>query len=511
MVPADPEHGGRAESGVGAVTQDQEQLHTAVLVAPSQERRRLRRQRRRAEARLHAEQRKATLAAAKAKAEQERAERRATAYLPQAGESGAARLRTPGRFRLPRHQDTSATLAGAYPFVAEGGLGADGVFVGQDLYSGGSFVYDPWVLYARGVITAPNVVLAGIVGSGKSALAKSLYTRSLPFGRRVYVPGDPKGEHTAVANTVGGRAIVLGHGLNTRLNPLDEGHRPAGLSDAQWASTVAARRRDLIGALAETVLARGLSPLEHTAIDLALTATVSENTVPILPMVVDHILNPSRDDGRLADDGRLVGHALRRLVAGDLAGLFDGPSTVRFDPSLPMISLDLSRVTENSTLISVLMTCSSAWMESALLDPDGGQRWVIYDEAWRLMSHPALLRRMDAHWRLARHYGIANMLIFHKLTDLDNVGDQGSAMRSLANSLLANAETRIVYRQESDQLGPTATALGLTGTEQQLLPNLGVGQGLWRIKARSFVTQHQLHPAELALFDTSSRAAGDYR
>jgi hypothetical protein len=100
------------------------------------------------------------------------------------------------------------------------------------------------------------------------------------------------------------------------------------------------------------------------------------------------------------------------------------------------------------------------------------------------------------------------MLIFHKLTDLDNVGDQGSAMRSLANSLLANAETRIVYRQESDQLGPTATALGLTGTEQQLLPNLGVGQGLWRIKARSFVCQHQLHPDELALFDTSSRAAG---
>lgn len=206
------------------------------------------------------------------------------------------------------------------------------------------------------------------------------------------------------------------------------------MSDAQWASTVAARRRDLIGALAETVLARGLSPLGRTAIDLALTATVSENAVPILPMVVDHILNPGHDDGRLADDGRLVGHALHRLVAGDLAGLFDGPSTVRFDPSLPVISLDLSRVTENSTLISVLMTCSPAWTESALLDPDGGQRWVIYDEAWRLMPHPASLRRMDAHWRLARHYWIASMLIFHKLADLDNVGDQGSAMRSLANN-----------------------------------------------------------------------------
>lgn len=483
-----------------------ERLHTSVLVAPAKERRRLRKQRREAAARLQAEQRRTEQAAARAKADTERAERRATRYLPAAGEPGPAALRTPGRFHLPRHQDTSATLAGAYPFVAEGGLGADGVFVGQDLYSGGSFVYDPWVLYARGVITAPNLVLAGIVGSGKSSLAKSLYTRSLPFGRRVYVPGDPKGEHTRVAEAVGGRAIVLGHGLNTRLNPLDEGHRPSGLSDAQWSTTVASRRRDLIGALAETVLTRGLTPLEHTAIDLALTETVRENTVPILPMVVDRILRPNDETaGRLAEDGRLVGHALRRLVAGDLAGLFDGPSTVAFDPALPMISLDLSRVTENATLMSVLMTCSSAWMESALLDPNGGQRWVIYDEAWRLMSHPALLRRMDAHWRLARHYGIANMLIFHKLSDLDNVGDAGSAMRSLANSLLANAETRIVYRQESDQLGPTAHALGLTGTEQKLLPSLGVGQGLWRIKDRAFVTQHQLHPAELELFDTSSR------
>ena len=115
------------------MTEDRARLHTAVLVAPSKERRKLRKQRRKAEARLHAEQHRTAIAAAKAKAEQERVERRATIYLPKAGESGAARPRTPGRFHLTRHQDTSATLAGAYPFVAEGGLGADGVFVGQDL------------------------------------------------------------------------------------------------------------------------------------------------------------------------------------------------------------------------------------------------------------------------------------------------------------------------------------------------------------------------------------------
>jgi hypothetical protein len=486
-------------------------LHSAVLVSPGRERRRDRRSRRTAARALVVKDAATRRAEEKAKADALAAERRSTAILPPSGEPGPAALRTSGRLRLPRHQDTSATLAGAYPFLAEAGLGSEGVFVGQDLYSGSSFVYDPWVLYSRGLITAPNVVLAGIVGSGKSSLGKSLYTRSIPFGRRVYVPGDPKGEHTAVAEAVGGKAIALGHGMSNRLNPLDEGHRPSGFDDAQWAGQVASRRRDLIGALAETVLDRRLTPLEHTAVDLALTGAVRACDVPVLPMVVDRLLAPEQiddPDGRLAEDGRLVGHALRRLVAGDLAGLFDGPSTVRFDPSLPMISLDLSRVTENATLISVLMTCASAWMESALLDPSGGQRWVVYDEAWRLMSHPALLRRMDAHWRLARHYGIANMLIFHKLSDLDNVGDQGSAMRALASSLLANAETRVVYRQESDQLGSTAAALGLSGTEQQLLPTLGTGQGLWRIKHRSFVVQHQLHPAELDLFDTTGRMTG---
>lgn len=488
---------------------EKERLHTSVLLAPSTERRRLRKQRRQAAARITADQRKAEQRAAKQKLAAERDERRSTQLLPAAGEPGPAALRMPGRIRLPKHQDTSATLAAQYPFLAEGGLGSDGVFIGQDLYSGASFVYNPWVLYQAGVITAPNIVLAGIVGSGKSSLAKSLYTRSLPFGRRVYVPGDPKGEHTEIARAVGGRAIVLGHGLHTRLNPLDEGYRPAAMDDAQWQVTVASRRRDLIGALAETVLGRAMSPLEHTAIDTALTATVRENTTPILPMIVDHLLAPADDqDGRLREDGRLVGHALRRLVAGDLSGLFDGPSTEQFDPTLPMVTLDLSRVTENSTLISVLMTCSSAWMESALLDPAGGQRWCVYDEAWRLMGEPALLKRMDAHWRLARAYGISNMLIFHKLTDLENVGDVGSAQRSLANSLLANAETRIVYRQESDQLGVTAKTLGLTGTERSLLPTLGTGQGLWRIKDRAFVVQHQLHPSELSMFDTTARMNG---
>ena len=198
-------------------------------------------------------------------------------------------LRTPGWVRVPRHQDASAALEEAHPFMVEGSLRSDGMFVGQDLYLGGSVFYTPWVLCTLWIITAPNLVLAQIVGSGKSSLAKSLYTRSLPFGHRVYLLGDPKGEHTAMAKLMGGKALELGHGLHTRLNTLNEGHRPGSFTDQERATTVTSLRRDLIGALAETVSVRGLAPLERTVNNLALTAMATENEVPILPTVVDHI------------------------------------------------------------------------------------------------------------------------------------------------------------------------------------------------------------------------------
>ena len=43
---------------------------------------------------------------------------------------------------------------------------------------------------------------------------------------------------------------------------------------------------------------------------------------------------------------------------------------------------------------------------------------------------------------------------------------------------------------------------------QTISVDLGTGQGLWRIKNRSFVVQHQLHPAELAMYETGQKARG---
>jgi hypothetical protein len=324
------------------------------------------------------------------------------------------------------------------------------------------------------------------------------------------VPGDPKGEWTVVAKAVGGQAIELGGGLATRLNPLDEGPRSSQMDDHAWQVAVTARRRDLLRSITASALGRDLLAVESTALFAALEAAVRDNTIPVLPQVVESMFRPSGAvDGstvaQLVEDGRQVAHALNRLVRGDLSGLFDGPSTTRFDPSLPMVSLDLSHIQGSDHLIALVMTCSSAWMEAALADPAGGQRWVIYDEAWRLLRQASLLARMQSQWKLSRALGIANLMVIHRLSDLDAVGEANSEARNLALGLLADCSTKIIYAQESGEAQKTATALGLSSTEAKELPQLAQGEGLWRIRDRAFVVRHLCTEGELELFDTNAR------
>ncbi|HEY5183106.1 MAG TPA: ATP-binding protein, partial [Dermatophilaceae bacterium] len=263
----------------------------------------------------------------------------------------------------------------------------------------------------------------------------------------------------------------------------------------------------------ESALGRPMTAMEHTTLDQALRTATARPSAPTLPMVVDALFNPTLPAAgatipQLVVDGREVGHALRRLVSGDLAGLFDGESTVTFDPSLPMVSLDLSGISGSDQLIAMVMACASAWMEAALSDPDGGPRWVIYDEAWRLLRQPALLARMQSQWKLSRGLGIANLMIIHRLSDLEAVGAADSEARALALGLLADCSTKIIYQQESSEAPHTAHVLGLSAAELGELPELARGEGLWRIGQRAFVVRHLVTDGELQLFDTNSRMLG---
>lgn len=423
---------------------------------------------------------------------------------------------------MPAHRATTRNLQAIYPFIVDSALSSHGVYIGRQAGSDASFVFDPWELYADGVITNPNILLAGVIGRGKSALAKSLALRMTAFGVRVYVPGDPKGEWGPVARALGCAPIELGRGLSARVNPLDPGLRPDGMPADEWQREVLARRSTLLASLAETALDRRLQPVERNALLVALTAVTgsrdaSHGPAPILPEIMHALMAPEEETARslnmtareLAVESRNVALELRRLVVGDLAGLFDGPTTQPLDFDAPIQVIDTSRLAGDDTAVALLMTCASAWMETTLAsDRGGGRRLVVYDEAWRMLRHLALVRRMQSQWKLSRALGVANLAVVHRLSDLGAVGASGSEAVALAQGLLADCSTRIVYAQESDQVDTTASALGLSDVEADQLIHLPRGRGLWRIGRHAAIVDHVLSATELAVVDTDGRMRG---
>jgi hypothetical protein len=161
----------------------------------------------------------------------------------------------------------------------------------------------------------------------------------------------------------------------------------------------------------------------------------------------------------LAADGRKCGLALRRLVTGDLRGMFDAPTTSGVTLGGPLTVIDLSRM-YNSPALGIIMLCANAWQQAAVSRSDGGKWIAVSEEAWATLRYNSVARAMQESFKLARSYGVQHVIVMHRLSDLEAAGAAGSETRTLAQGLLEDTETRIILNQPP---GEIATAVRLLG------------------------------------------------
>ena len=281
-------------------------------------------------------------------------------------------------------------------------------------------------------------------------------------------------------------------------------------------SAVARQRLVLLATLAGACLRRSLSPREHTALELALGAATRAQRdrasgPPILPDVVRALLRPLAESARLVgttkvaleEDGRDLGLELRRLVEGDLAGMFDGPTTPGIDPGSGVLVVDLSAV-YHSEALGALMVCASAWLQ-AMTARSEAQTILVVDEAWAVLTELAVARYLRSSWKLARANGLANIAVCHRASDLSSSGSVGSEQSRLAEGLLADSETVVCYAQLASELPALADLLGCSREELAVLPRLRRGVALWVVGRRRFLVEHVLGPDEMAVVDTDAR------
>ena len=427
---------------------------------------------------------------------------------------------------IPRGRATTAQLGVTYPFQAGASLGPRGVYLGEDvLAGGGAFCFDPFQAYRDGVITSPNMVVLGQLGSGKSAFVKTFLHRSVGLlgdrngGHRRVVIADPKGEYGPLALALGLDVLRLHPGGAVRLNPLDAD--PAvGFASLE---EIALRRTSLLIALSGEIAGaagRRVSALERSTIAwIVETLTVNSAGImsPTLGDVVRLLENPTEEiaarAGRTSRElSREVEHLrfeLLQLLDGPLRGMFDGRSTVTIDWSGRGVVLDLSVVKDDPAALAIVMLAASGWLDSVLTagaSRDDGSVWYqVIDEGWALLGSEDRARNYQAKQKLARSYGVINILVVHRISDLAAQADDGTATAKIGAGLLADTPTRVLFRQDGDQTRLARSALQLTETEAALLPKLAVGRALWKVGNHSAVVQHRVAAPEWRFARTDDR------
>jgi hypothetical protein len=412
--------------------------------------------------------------------------------------------------------------------------------MGFDVLSGGSFYCDPmgWVTDDTIPVTNPNVFVFGKPGRGKSALVKAFLLRMIRFGYRTLVLGDVKDEYADIAHALGVEPFRIGPGLPGRINPLD----PGPLGD-RWADLDPAEAQRRIAVLSNRWLAliRGLvgsqhvpfTPTESRIIAKALRDLTGWDrgqthapavTLPQLwarldqptdQLVADCRYHSVRD---FYDATRLLRDALGVLCEGELAGLFDAPTTFHPDWRAPIQSLSLSAIhgDGNEAAVGIALMCLNSWGQGMreLADP-GDRRIVLRDEAWmQTRLGVDAVKTLDASLRLSRTDGDIQVVTYHKPSDPLSAGDTGSQAAQIAKDLLNLADIRVLLGQDPNIAGELSDLLGLTHLHQQLVTGWAMqakGRALWMIGDRGFKVQTLLTPLEEQLTYTNQAVTGQPR
>ena len=402
--------------------------------------------------------------------------------------------RRPGAGRHPHVEagnvfaGTTVQMCGLFPFVQGSGVPPIGVPMGRHLLSAEVVCLDPLEWVTAGFITNPGVFLLGQPGVGKSSFAKRLITGLAGYGVPSVIPGEPKGEYSALVEHLGGQVIRVGRGLD-RLNPLDAGplgeaaRRASGDAGEVLRQEVRSRRLALLTGLA-TVARRGpLSNGEEVAlagaVDLLADRLDVDPTVPDVlavlaegPAELRAMLATPTEETYRAVVSEIV-FTLRIMTSGSLAGLFDGPSSATLDATAPAVSVDISRLAgAGEAAVAGAMLCSWAW-SSAMLDAAAftglRRRYnLVLDELWRpLRVSPGLVDHADQLTRLNRAKGASTVFITHSLADLEALANEED--RAKARGFVERCGITVMAALPQRELAKVDEVVPMSAAERDLV------------------------------------------
>ncbi len=367
-----------------------------------------------------------------------------------------------------------------------------GVPIGQD-YDGGVFHFDPFLLYEDQLVTNPNVVVVGEIGRGKSAMIKTLLYREHLLGRDFFVI-DPKGEYQKLAEATRTRVVKLSRTSPIGLNPF-----PAFDNEMSPSANLSRLLASAYG-LIEAVLGRRLEPQERFVYDLAIKESLTNRSTLNLSD-----LHLALCAGSISDNGgdRFLAAGLAsevsRLLTGDLSGIVGGSGISLFDS--PSVVVDLSSLI-GTVGFAITVNLLMAHRQNFLHAGRARGSFLVIDEAWALLNSKTQVEWFLSLWKLSRSYGIANIAIQHRLSDL---------YYDRALGLALDSETFVVYSQPSSESKVACDFMAIPDHLAKSMVRLARGTAIWKVGRRVSLVSHKLHRLERPICDTDQALAGERR
>lgn len=414
--------------------------------------------------------------------------------------------------KLPRHVGTGWEFAALNPFAASDIPQVEGPVIGLERLSGGTpFRFHPWNLYLAGIVSSPNLLVKGSLRRGKSYAIKRLVTLMALYGVFSINTSDVKGEHGVVADALGGDTFRVGaFGTDVRVNPLQASERHHGETVEEHAQRMLASRQNVLLMIAGLLNGDGipLTAVQKAILSWALDEVIREtNDHPTIRKVLAKIASPdlatARGGGFDAAAARDLLYLFDPMISGNLRGMFEDESSIKFNPVSPYTVFDTFAMEKRGDLaLAITQTITNSWVQNTVSNKGAGRRhMLIREEGWRDMKTLQALESHELQLKLSGEYGITMVMIVHEDGDFDTGGEQE---RQLAQKLLRGYANSITFYQNEKTLQRAVQTGTMTRGEADIVKSFGRGEFLLKAGERAYVIDSRPTSTawERALFDT---------
>lgn len=318
-------------------------------------------------------------------------------------------------------------------------------------------------------LTNYNQIVTGGSGSGKSFLTNLLLLQMMKEKPKIFIV-DIGGSYKKLCENMDGQYIPFDLTTSLSLNPFD---LPQG--ESRPSSQKIKFLVGLVEMMTKEEHETSLERLERAEIEEAIQAIYEQNVAPRLSHLRERLL--AHPDASIRKFGKILGPWCGNTAYGRLV---DQPTSVAHQRGL--VSFDLKGLGTYPDLQAVCLYLITDYVWREIQRDRGTMKFLVFDECWKLLEHPAGSAFVGEVFRTFRKYYASAIAISQNIDDF--------AKSRVSGAILPNTALKWVLMQKGADRGRLKEVLNLNENEMALIGSLQQERGLY---SQAFLMAEDTH------------------